>query len=75
MKDRRRRNVAFVNLAKEMLRYLENGGEVKVGITELQEQLDVLEQIGTTLQQVAQQARNDIGQKVFEIFWQEEEEL
>ena len=29
----------------------------------------------STLQQVAQQARNEIGHKVFEIFWQEEEEL
>ena len=58
-----------------MLRYLENSEELKVCITELQEHLEVLVQIGTTLQQVAQQARNEIGQKVFEIFWQEEEEL
>ena len=65
MEDRRRRNVAFVNLAKEMLKNLENIEEVKVGITELQEQLEVPVQIGTTLQQVAQQARNEIGQKVF----------
>ena len=62
---RRRRNVAFANLAKEMLRYLENSEEVKVGITELQEQLEVPIQKGTILQQVVQQARNDIGEKVF----------
>ena len=31
MEDRRRRTVAFVNLAKEMLRYMENSEEVKVG--------------------------------------------
>ena len=30
-------------------------------------------QIGVTLVQVAQQARNEIGQKVCEIFWHEEE--
>ena len=42
MEDRRRRNVAFENLAKEMLIYLENSEEFKVGITELQEQLVVL---------------------------------
>ena len=46
-----------------------------MGITELQEQLEVLVQIGIALQQVAQQARNERNQKVFEIFWQEEEEL
>ena len=58
-----------------MLRYLESSEDVKVGITELQEQLEVPVQIGTALQQVAQQARNEIGLKVFEIFWQEGEEL
>ena len=46
-----------------------------MGITELQEQLEVLVRIGTNLQQVAQYARNEIGQKVFEIFWHQEEEL
>ena len=35
------------NLAKDLLRYLDNGEEVKVGIAEQQEQLDVLVQIGT----------------------------
>ena len=44
-----------------------------MGITERQEQLEVPVLIGITLQQVAQQARNEIGQKVFEISWQEEE--
>ena len=62
-----------------MLKYLQNNEELKVGITELQEQLEVPAQIGITLkqvaQQVAQQVRNEIGQKVFEIFWHEEEEV
>ena len=43
-----------------MLRYLENNEELKVGIAELQ---------------VAQQAGHEVGQKVFEIFWHEEEEV
>ena len=59
-------------LGPEMLRYLENSEEVKGGITELQEPMEGPVQIGTTLQQVTQQARNEIGQKVFEIFCQEE---
>ena len=58
MEDMRRRSVAFENVAKEMLKYLENSEELKVGITELQEHLEVPVQIGTTLRQVAQQARN-----------------
>ena len=36
MEDRRRRSVAFDKLAKEMLRYLDNSDDAKVGITELQ---------------------------------------
>ena len=37
MEDRRRRRIAFENLAKGMLSYLDNCDNVKVGITELQE--------------------------------------
>ena len=49
MEDRRRRKIAFENLAKEMLRYLDNCNEVKVGITELQERLEVPVQIGVSI--------------------------
>ena len=73
MEDGRRRRVAFENLAKEMLRYLDNSDDVKVGITESQQRLDVPVQIGISVQQVAQQARSENGQKTFEVFWQEEE--
>ena len=72
MEDRRRRGVAL-KLAKEMLRYLDYSDKVKVGIAELQERLEVLVQIGISIQQVAQQARSENGQKIFEVFWQEEE--
>ena len=75
MEDRRRQSVAFENVAKEMLRYLVNSEELKVGITELQEQLEVPVQIGITLPQVAHQTRNEWDPKDFENFWQEEEEL
>ena len=39
--ERRRRRIAFENLAKGTLRYLDYCNEVKVGITELQERLEV----------------------------------
>ena len=45
-----------------MLRYRDNCNEVKVGITELQERVEVLEQIGISIQQVTRQAMNDDGQ-------------
>ena len=73
MEERRRRSIAFKKLAKEMLRYLHNSEEVKVVIVELQERLEVRVQIGIPIQQVAQQARSENGQKMFEVFWQEEE--
>ena len=75
MEDRRRRRIAFENLAKEMLRYLDNGHDVKVGITELQGRLKISEKVRISVRQVAQQAMNENGQKVFEVFWQQEEEV
>ena len=75
MEDRRRRRVAFENLAKELLRYLDCSDDVKVGITELQERLEVPVQIFVSIQQVAPQARSEDGQKIIEVFWQEEEEF
>ena len=54
------------------LTYLDNCNEVKVGITELQERVEVPAQIGISIQQVAQQAMNEDGQTIVEVFWQEE---
>ena len=54
MEDRRRRRIAFENLAKGMLRYLDNCNDVRVGITELQERVEVPLQFGISIQQVAQ---------------------
>ena len=66
--ERRRRRIAFENLSKGMLRYLDNCNEVKVGITELQERVEVPAQIGISIQQVVQLARSESGQKIFEVF-------
>ena len=73
MEDMQR--IAFENLAKGMLRYLDNCDNVKVGITDLKEGGEVPLQFGITILQVAQQAMNENGQKSFEIFWQGEEEV
>ena len=62
---------AFENLAKEMLRYPDDSEDVQVGITEWQERLEVPEKICISIQQLAQQARSENGQKIFEVFWQE----
>ena len=63
----KRRRTAFENLAKGVLRYLDNCNEVKVGITELQERVAVPAQVGISIPQVAQQAMNEDGQKIFEL--------
>ena len=42
--------------------------DVKVAITKLQERLEVPVQIGISIQQVAQQAMNENGEKIFEVF-------
>ena len=75
MEERRWRRIAFENLAKGMLRYFDNSNDVKVGITVLQGRVEVQLRLGIHIQQVAQQAMNEDGQKIFEVFWQEGEEL
>ena len=44
-----------------------------MGSVELQERLEVLVQIGLSIRHVAQLARSETGQKMLEVFWQEEE--
>ena len=72
MEDRRRRRVAFEETAKGIPRYLEDSEDLKVSVTELQEQLGISEEVGVSIKQVAQQARNENGQKIFEILSKEE---
>ena len=44
MEDWRRRSIAFEKTAKRLLRYVEDSDDVKVGVTELQEQLEISEE-------------------------------
>ena len=46
MEDRRRRRVAFEEAAKGMLRYVEDSEDLKVGVLELKEQLEISEEAG-----------------------------
>ena len=64
MEDRRERRVPF---DERMLGNLEHSEDLKVGISELKEQLETLEQTGFSIMQTAQEARNEKGQKIFEI--------
>ena len=41
MEDRRRRSLAFEKMAKRMLKYPEGSDDVKVGMTESQERLEI----------------------------------
>ena len=56
MEDRRsrRQSVVFENVAKELLKKPGEYEDLKMGITELQEQLEVDVQIGISTQQVTQ---------------------
>ena len=55
--------VAVEDRRRRLLRYPEDSEEQKVCVTELQEQLGMSEEAGISMKQVAQQARNDYGQK------------
>ena len=58
-----------------MLRCLEGSEDLKVGVTELQEQLGVSEEAGISIKQIGQQAMHENGQNIFEIFRQGEEDV
>ena len=73
--DRHRRRVAFEETAKRMLRYPEDSEVFEVGVTELQEQLGISEEAGVSIREIAREAMNEDGQKIFEIFSQGEEEV
>ena len=61
--DRRRRRVAFEVMAQRMFRFLEDSEDLKMGVTELQQQLGISEEAGISIKQVAQQARNENGEQ------------
>ena len=62
-------------MAKRMLKNLEDSDDVKMGVTELQKQLVISEEVGISIRQVAQQAMCENGQKIFELYRQGEEEV
>ena len=69
------RDVAFEETAKGILRYLDDSEDLKVSVTELQEQLGISEEARISIKQVAQLARNENGQHIFEIFRQGAEDV
>ena len=58
-----------------MLKYLQDNEDVKVGLSELKEQLETPEETAICFMQIAQQARNERGKELFQIFRQEENEV
>ena len=50
---------------RSMLRYQEDSEDLKVGVTELQEQLGISEETGISIKQIAQQAMNENDQLFF----------
>ena len=75
MEDKRMRCVAFEDAAQRMLKHLEDSEDMKVGLSELKEQLETPEEAGFSIMQIAKQARNERGQKIFQVFRQEENEV
>ena len=73
--DKRKRRVTFEEAAKGIVKYLEDSEELKVSLSELKEQLETPEEAGISIMQVAKQARNERGQKLFQIFREEENEV
>ena len=73
--DKRKWCTAFEDAARNMLKYLEDNEDVKVGLRELKEQFGTPEEAGISIMQIAKQARNEIGHKLFQIFRQEVNEV
>ena len=75
MEDKRKWCVAFEDAAKRLLKYSEDSEDLKVGFSELKEQLETPEEAGFSIMHTAKQARNDRGQKLFDIFRQGENKV
>ena len=63
VEDKRKRCVAFEDAARRMLNYLEDSEDLKVGLSELKEQLEMPEEAGFSIMQIAQQARDERCEK------------
>ena len=75
MEDKRKRCVALEDAANRMRKHLEDSEDLKVGLSDLKEQLQTPEEAGFSFMQIAKQARNERGQKLFQVFRQEENEV
>ena len=73
--DKRKWCTAYENATRKMLKYLEENEDVKVGLSELKEQLETSEESGILIIQIAKQAWNERGHKLFQIFRQEEDDV
>ena len=61
--------------AERMLKYLEDVEDLKVSLRELKDKLESPEAAGICIMQIAKRARKEGGQKIFQIFRQEENEV
>ena len=68
-------DAAFEDAARRMQKYPEDSEDLKVGLSELKEQLEMPEEVGFSIMLIAQQARNEKGEKLFETFRREENEV
>ena len=75
VEDKRKRCVALEDAANIMLKHLEDSEDLKVGLSELKEQLETPEEAGFSIMQIAKQSRKERGQKLFQVFRQEENEV
>ena len=73
VEDKRKRCVAFEDAARRMLNYLEDSEDLKVGLSELKEQLEMREEAGFCKLPSRQGMRE--AKKLFETFRQEENEV
>ena len=73
--DERKWCAAFEDAAKRLVKPLEDSEDLKVGLGELKEQLETPEEASFSIVQITNQARNERGQKLFQIFRQEENEV
>ena len=54
---------------------MEDSEDLKVGLSDLKEQLETPKETGISFMQIGKQARSERGQKLFQIFRQEENEV
>ena len=67
MGDTRKSLAAFEDVAKRMLKYVEDSEDFKDSLRELKEQLESLKEANFFMQ-IAKQVRIERGQKLFQIF-------